>query len=63
MWHRKLNSGLCDNLEGWDGVEEWGDICIPVAEKMLNMYGRNQQNIVKQLSSNKNFKKRISENN
>ena len=29
---------LCDNLEGWDGVEggrgvqEGGDICIPVAD-------------------------------
>ena len=32
------NQGLCDNLEGWAGVEsgrevlEGGDICIPMAD-------------------------------
>ena len=31
VWHRELNSVLCDNLEGWDGVgdgrgvQDWGD--------------------------------------
>ena len=35
---RELKSGLCDNLEGWDGVEggrkaqEGGGMCIPVAD-------------------------------
>ena len=54
-WCRELQSGLCDNLEGWDkGGIKWeggsgeGNICI----SML-MYGRNQHNVVKQLSSNK----------
>ena len=36
VWLRKPEQGLCDNLEGWDGVgdgsgiQEGGDICIPV---------------------------------
>ena len=36
--HRELNSVLCDNLEGWDGmgdgreVQEGGGICIPAAD-------------------------------
>ena len=48
---------LCDNLEGWDavgggrGVQAGGDMCIPMADFML-MHGRDQHNIVKQLSSN-----------
>ena len=35
---RKLNQGLCINLEGWDGegdgreVQNRGDICIPMAD-------------------------------
>jgi len=35
---RELKPGLCDNLEGWDGVggrrevQEAGDRCIPVAD-------------------------------
>ena len=31
---RELNPGLCNNLEGWDGVEvqEGGDIGIPMAD-------------------------------
>ena len=35
---RKLEQGLCINLEGWDGegdgrkVQMGGDICIPVAD-------------------------------
>ena len=38
VWLRKLKQGLCINLEGWDGaggergVQEGGDICIPVAD-------------------------------
>ena len=38
VWLRKLNQGLCVNLEGWDGegdgrqVQKGGDICIPKAE-------------------------------
>ena len=38
VWLRKLNQGLCVNLEGWGGkgdrtqVQEGGDICIPMAE-------------------------------
>ena len=33
---RKLKEGLCNNLEGWDGVgygrevQKGGDICIPM---------------------------------
>ena len=39
--------GLCDNLEGWDGVEsrrkgQEGEKCI----YMMLMYGRNQYTIV-----------------
>ena len=61
VWLRELKLGLCDNLEGWDGVgggrefQEGGDICTPMADFML-LYGRNQHNNVKQLSSNKKFK-------
>ena len=35
---RELKSGLCNNLEGWDGegdgreVQKGGDICIPMAD-------------------------------
>ena len=34
VWHRELNLVLCDNLEGWDGVEVGkevqgeGDMCM-----------------------------------
>ena len=34
---KKLKPGLCINLEGWDGEEDWrevqkgGDMCIPMA--------------------------------
>ena len=37
VWLRKLNQGLCINLEGWDGVgkgrevQKGGNICIPMA--------------------------------
>ena len=47
------NSVLCDNLEGWE-VErrfkrEGAQVCL---RPIHVMYGRNQHNIVKQLSSN-----------
>ena len=35
---RKLKSGVCDNLEGWDGggsgreIQGEGDICTPMAD-------------------------------
>ena len=38
VWLRKLKQGLCVNLEGWDeegdgsGIQEGGDICVPVAD-------------------------------
>ena len=38
VWVRKLNQGLCTNLERWDGegdareVQKGGDICIPMAD-------------------------------
>ena len=38
VWLRKLDQGLCINLEGWDGaregreVQKGGDICIPMAD-------------------------------
>jgi len=38
VWLRELKLGLCDNLEGWDGVggrrafQEGEDICIPMAD-------------------------------
>jgi len=38
VWLRKLKQGLCINLEGWDGEEDWrkvqkgGDVCIPMAD-------------------------------
>ena len=54
-WHRELRLVLCDNLEGWDGggreVQEEEDIMYTYGWFVL-IYGRNQHNIVKQLSSN-----------
>ena len=38
VWHRELNLVFDDNLEEWDGegdgmgIQEGGDICIPVAD-------------------------------
>ena len=52
----KLNLVLCDNLEGWVGVggdreiQDGGNIYT--YGRFMLMYGRNQDNIVKQLSSN-----------
>ena len=54
VWLRKLNQGLCINLEGWDGegnrreVQKRGDICIPMADSCK--FDRKQQNSIKQLS-------------
>ena len=28
----ELNSVLCDNLEAWEGVQEGGDMCVPVGD-------------------------------
>ena len=55
---RKLEQGLCINLEGWAGqgdgreVQKGGDICIPTADSLLRF--DRKQNSVKQLSFNKN---------
>ena len=38
VWLRKLEQGLCINLDWWDGeggggeVQNGGDICIPMAD-------------------------------
>ena len=38
VWLRKINQGLCINLEVWDGagdgreLQKGGDICIPMAD-------------------------------
>ena len=40
---------LCDNLEGWEGVQEGGDICVPVADSWCCMA---ETNTIKRLSSN-----------
>ena len=38
VWLRKVNQGLCINLDGWDGegdgreVQKKGDICIPMTD-------------------------------
>ena len=38
LWLRELQPGLCDNLDGWDGmggardVQEAGDMCIPMVD-------------------------------
>ena len=46
---------LCDNLEEWDGVEAGREVQegnMYTYGWLMLMYGRNQHNIVKQLSSN-----------
>ena len=45
---------------GWE-VQEGGDICITYDQFML-IHGRNQHNVVKQLSPFKNFFKRVNSN-
>ena len=59
IWLRELKLGLCKNLEGWDTegggreVQEGGDICVSMADSStFMMFGRNQHNTIKQLSSN-----------
>ena len=42
---------LCDNLEGWEEVSSGRELMYTYGWFMLK-YGRNQHNIVKQLSSN-----------
>ena len=58
---------LCDHLEGWgrEGGREgdargrgYGDICIPIANSLCLLYSRNKHNILKQLYSNKDVKKK-----
>ena len=39
---KEIKPGLCDNLEGWEGVggekavQEGGDICIPMADSFCH---------------------------
>ena len=43
VWLRELKLGLCNNLEGWGGVEggregqEGGDICVSMTDSCLCM--------------------------
>ena len=45
---RELKQGLCINLEGWDGegdgreVQEWGDICTPMADSCWDLTENNK---------------------
>ena len=52
----EIKSDLCDNLEGWDGVGDGREVQegkdMYTYDWFMLMYGRNQQNIVKQLSFN-----------
>ena len=47
LWLRKLNQGLCINLEGWDGVgdgrevQKGGDICTPMADSCRGLTENN----------------------
>ena len=47
VWLRELKPGLCDNLEGWDGVgderevQKGGDIYIPMADSCWFMVESN----------------------
>ena len=58
VWLRELKQGLCDNLEGWDGVgdgrEVWegGDMGVPMADSCCCMTDGKPRNSVKQLSFN-----------
>ena len=48
VWLRKLKTGLCINLEGWDGegdgreVQKGGVICIPVADSCWGLRENNR---------------------
>ena len=52
----RLSGAICDNLEGWNGegggreIQEEGDMFT--YDRFMLLYGRNQHNIVKQLSFN-----------
>ena len=62
QWDLPYNTGssnlvLCDNLEEWDGGGKWeggsgGRGHVYTYGWFMLMHGRNQHNIVKQLSSN-----------
>ena len=59
LWGRNSNPVLCDSSEVWDGVGGWGGrfkregayVYLPNGWFTV-IYGSNQHNIVKQLSSN-----------
>jgi len=62
MWHRELSPVLYDNLESRDGEENGGGQFrrqgpLYTCGWFMLMYGRNQYNLVKQLSSNKKNEK------
>ena len=62
MWHRELSPVLYDNLERRDGEEIRGGRFrrqgpLYTCGWLMLMYGRNQYNLVKQLSSNKKNEK------
>ena len=51
------NLALCDNLEGWDGMEGRREVLrgrehMYTCGLLILMYDRNQHNVVKQLFSN-----------
>ena len=53
--HRELKPELCDNLEGWDEVGGWRfkrEGTYAYFDQFTLLYGRNQHNTEKQLSSN-----------
>ena len=53
---RELNQGLCDNLEGWDGEGGGGNTGgrghVDAYRWFMLIFGRKQQNSIKQLSFN-----------
>ena len=55
QWYRKLSLALCDGLEGRGGGRSLKTEGMPKYMQNYDwsaLYGRNQYNIVKQLSSN-----------
>ena len=57
VWLKKLNQGLCINLEGWDGGGNWeggskGREYMYIYDWFMLRFDR-KQNSVKQLSFNK----------
>ena len=55
---------LCDHLEGWDReggkeMREGGDMGIYVYIELIHLVVQQKHNIVKQLYSNKDVKKKI----